>query len=197
MTVYREGGSRSSLKYYVIHTQVGSGSDQRATSNGTDQDPNISNFSYPDLCMDEEYTGSACRSQLARLQQCLHVNDTNDSAINIAHFGNQEMQEKLASGLNFGVSYLKSSGKLSAGCEELLEPFSCLYLFPLETCNEEGRAKTYRPSRQTCESIRDQVCAEEWKFAEGFAEGFNIELPVCSNLNDTASVNLLEMCQGW
>lgn len=147
---------------------------------------------------DAAYTGSACRDQLARFQQCLHVND---STINIAYSGNQERQESRANGLKSGVAFLKFSEMLSAGCEEQLEPFACLYLFPLETCGEDGRANTHRPSRQTCESIRDQVCAKELESAERLAEsyGIAIELPDCSILDDMENVDLLEMCQvkGW
>ena len=175
----------------MVHMLQVKGQNATSSASGTYQDPNISNVSYPDMCIADEYTGSACRNQLAMLQQCLNVNG-HDSGINITYFENQDSQESIAKNL------FSFSSFISDDCREQLEPFACLYLFPLVTCNEEGREnKVYRPSRQTCESIKDHVCAKEWKLAEKF-EAVISELPVCSNLDDMENeVNPLEMCEGW
>lgn len=154
-----------------------------------EQSLNNSNHS----CTSQEYAGSACKSQLSRLQQCLYaqrnIPHQASDPIKIAGSVDQTTQEGLANilrtSLNGGLS-------VSDSCKVKLEPFVCLHLFPL--CDDEDGGNTLVvPSTSSCMLVRDELCTEVWKLVEQFASD---KLPNCEEDLEDSDTNLIQSCPG-
>ncbi len=144
--------------------------------------------------MREMYTGSVCRPYLASLQHCINSNVTNDSAIYITPLENQDKEEYKAI-LLFQIGLAMVQGRITEECKERLQPFMCLYLFPLVSChNETGNDEIFRPVSKQCKSLRDGVCKSVWEFAVD--EGFGSSLPDCEDEDEMSRRDLLGTCQG-
>lgn len=144
-------------------------------------------------CMEENLdANSVCASQLSHLQGCYyHIERNISSAGNrtvgvcISPQNSQEQQESVAKNLHDALQVFRA--KVPQKCRAHVEPFVCLFLFPLAVL-ENGLG----PTTRSCENIRDDVCAEVWKIAKKLGvEG----LPECESLAGN-QVDLLQSCEG-
>lgn len=69
------------------------------------------------------------------------------------------------------------SDLLSKECSAVIMPFLCQYAYP--PCDVDGNAQFI--TREHCMSIRDEVCASEWRFA--MATKLGSLLPLCEAID--------------
>lgn len=168
--------------------------DKSAAAAGAVVDSNESNVSE---CVPEEYHGDACRSQLSHLQGCFNnetgfnsetdiSSDANNSInICVGPQNSQKDQEDIAQALKFGLNFVPT---ISDACKEKLEPFACLYLFPLAVYKD---TTGLGPTARSCEVIRDKLCTDVWDMIERL--GYN--LPSCEELKEE-QIDLIQSCAG-
>lgn len=149
-------------------------------NNGNANKSNIS-------CEGQEYNGSACTTQLTRLQRCyykernMHDKLTDATPITIQAQDDQEWQQNEAQLLKL-TQDLENSDSCKA--------FACLYLFPLEICSDND---AMRPSRGHCRSLSGS-CQPLWNQTKQDS-GLNERLLDCDGLPES-QVDLLELCDG-
>ena len=126
--------------------------------------------------------------QLTKLQKCIdNSTTTTNDTLYIAPVENQNIETLLS-------LLFTSIPSVTGECKKQLEPFACLYSFPLLSCNKENStAKIFRPSSGQCKSLRDNVCSELWKMAKN--SGFANFLPNCDDQQKFQSQDLLKTCQ--
>lgn len=153
----------------------------------TDDYNNTSNQTNTTQCKPQQYSGSVCRDTLSALQQCANTErseGTQLNQINITTHIDQKVHEDLVGGLTL----LKDLDLATEQCWERLQPFACLYLFPLQSC-EMGEGEIVGPSRRQCLDLRDDLCQDEWKQLEQLEQS---ELPQCETLPEP-SKDLLDV----
>ena len=127
------------------------------------------------LCLEVlPYAGEVCKDTLTSLQTCF---SGEASTLNIPTIVDQETSEMDAQSLMSGLNFLQPTEE----CREAIVPFICLFTFKL--CDSSSHLHTVL--RADCLTLRDGICADEWRQAEGFL-GDGV-LPVCEDLPDNVA----------
>lgn len=151
-------------------------------------------------CIAEEYSGSTCSDQLYRLMECYRQNSSSGQTNGIIEVCRTSVNtrddgdplgkgERLAKDLQHGQSLFSQYLSISKNCKAQLEPFACLYLFPLAV---RGDKPGLGPAASRCVAIRDKVCPELWKMIEQFGQAFDVSLPNCEALEEHK--DLIQIC---
>ena len=136
------------------------------------------------------YNGGACRSALSCLLQEMDLLP-NNGIICISSAVDQGETEANAKLL---LSLLHKT--VDTRCQlDQVRPFACLFLFPLaSSCNSSrdnpDPVQIYRPSKKSCEHIRDELCPKTW-------QRFSISARVDCNTLPSSGLDLNEpSCTG-
>ena len=99
------------------------------------------------------YVGNICLNELTRWRQCF---SPQSYIVYLPSDTNQEGAEDTATNL-LRLADLDPP-LLGPECEAAIRPFLCLYLFG--SCDSDNQP--HRGTRESCERLRDDVCAQEF-----------------------------------
>ena len=126
------------------------------------------------VCVPEVYTGTLCKGTLQSYQNCQFPKNYSNAVIISSQEVTQDAREERVQTLLHGLQLLQPS----VDCENVFQPFLCLYIFGL--CDSSG--ELYLPSSGECRMVTEETCVLEFQTALRIV-GPDV-LPQCEDLPD-------------